>query len=135
MTQIRQAVAQWLAGQTGVPAVEGRSPVQEYPLLTVEAEQTGSTLVDGGRQVERRYTVTVTAAAGRDREDSAALLSGLVPALLGGIPMDDRVLHPMEVSTEGDRLAFTLCLCQALPQREDGQQDGPGLMEHLHFTI
>lgn len=135
MTEIQQAVTAWLAQQTGVRTVAGRSPVREYPLLSVEVEQAGVTLVDGGRQAERRYTVTVSAAADRDREGNGALLTNLVPVLLRGIPMEGRVLHPLEVSTDGERLTFTLCLCQLIPLPEDGQGGEPGYMEHLHFTI
>lgn len=135
MTEIQQAVTAWLAQQTGVRTVAGRSPVREYPMLAVEVEQAGITLVDGGRQAERRYTVSVSAAADRDREGSSALLTDLVPILLRGIPMDGRVLHPLEVSTEEDRLTFALCLCQLIPLSEDGQSGEPGYMEHLHFTI
>ena len=62
MIQIQQAVADWLGQKTGVRAVAGRSPVQSYPLFTVEAELSGVTALDGGRQCEERFSVTVTAA-------------------------------------------------------------------------
>lgn len=131
MIQIQQAVAHWLGQKTGVRAVAGRSPVQDYPLFTVEAELTGVTPVDGGRQCEARFSVTVTAAADRDREESRALLAPLALALPAGIPMDDRVLHPQDVSTKGDALCFSLTLCRRCPS--ETQEENPVAMEHLHF--
>lgn len=132
MTQIQQTIAQWLAGQLGVAAVAGNSPVQTYPLLAVTVEQVGATLVDGGRQVERQYTVTITAAADRDREGSDGLLTQLEALLQGGIPMGDRVLHPMEISTQGDKLCFTLVLCQVVPRSSGADVD---YMKVLHMDV
>ena len=132
MIQIQQAVAQWLGSQTGVKAVAGRSPVQDYPLLTVEAELEGATPLDGGRQCEERFSVTVTAATDRDRDNSREMLSALALALPGGIPMDDRVLHPEAVSTDGDTLRFSLALCRVRPAAGEEQAR---LMEQLHFDV
>lgn len=133
MIQIQQAVAHWLGQKTGVRAVAGRSPVQEYPLFTVEAELDGVTPVDGGRQCEERFSVTVTAAADRDREESRAFLAPLARALPAGIPMDDRVLHPQDVSTKGDALCFSLTLCRRCPA--EPVEENPVAMEHLHFHV
>ena len=133
MTQIQQAVAQWLGRQTGVKALAGRSPVQQYPMLTVEAELEGTTPMDGGRQCEERFSVTITAATDRDRDNSREMLSALALALPGGIPMDDRVLHPEEISTKGDTLQFFITLCRVRPL--SNQQDAPQVMETLHFDV
>lgn len=133
MTDIQQAVARWLEARTGIRAVAGASPVQTYPLFTVEAELEGVTPVDGGRQCEERFAVTVTAAFDRDRDQSRRLLAGLVPVLPGGIPMDDRVLHPREVSTQGDTLRFSLTLCRVCPPSEG--EEAAGVMERLHFDV
>lgn len=133
MVHIQQAVAQWLGQKTGVKAVAGQSPVQTYPLLTVEADLESATPVDGGRQCEERFAVTVTAAADRDRDRSREILAGLALALPAGIPMDDRVLHPQDVSTQGDTLRFSLTLCRVRPV--SGEEEAAGFMETLHFNV
>lgn len=133
MTDIQQAVADWLGQKTGMRAVAGRAPAQAYPLLTVEAELEGSTPVDGGRQSEERFAVTITAAVDRDRAQSRALLALLARILPGGIPMDDRVLHPEAVSTQGDVLRFSLVLCRVCPA--SGGADAAQLMETLHLNV
>lgn len=132
MTQIQQAVVQWLIQQTGVATVAGASPVQTYPLLSVEVEQVGATLMDGGQQVERQYQVTITAAIDRDREKSQEFLSQLEPLLQGGIPMENRVLHPVEITAQGDQLSFALGLCQVVPQLDGGSTD---FMKVLHLNV
>lgn len=95
-------------------------------------------LVDGGRQAEHTYRVTVTAASDRHREGATALLSGLVPALLRGVPMEtegaERVLHPLNIRTEGDQLTFDVELCVPLP--ETGKSGGEvGTMRTLNFGL
>lgn len=132
MIQIQQAVAQWLGQKTGVRAVAGRAPVQTYPLITVEVELEGATPVDGGRQCEERFSVTVTAAADRDRDQSRQMLAGLARALPGGIPMDDRVLHPQDISTQGDTLRFSLALCRVCPA---AGEETERFMETLHLDV
>ena len=133
MIQIQQAVAQWMGQKAGVKAVAGRSPVQDYPLITVEVELESATPVDGGKQCEERFSVTVTAAADRDRDQSRQRLANLARALPGGIPMDDRVLHPEMVSTKGDALRFSLALCRVCPTAGEGEGTAP--MEQLHFHV
>lgn len=134
MIQIQQAVADWLGRKTGVRAVAGRSPVQAYPLFTVEAELSGVTALAGGRQCEERFSVTVTAASDRDRDQSRALLARLALALPAGIPMDDRVLRPEDVSTKGDALCFSLTLCRLCPTDPE-EEENAEVMEHLHFDV
>lgn len=133
MIQIQQAVAQWLTQQTGIKAVAGRAPVQDYPLFAVEAELKSATPLDGGRQCEECFSVTVTAASDRDRDSSREILADLALALPGGIPMDDRVLRPEDVSTKGDTLQFFITLCRVRPL--SNQQDAPQIMETLHFDV
>ena len=133
MIQIQQAVADWLGQKTGVRAVAGRSPVQSYPLFTVEAELSGVTALDGGRQCEERFSVTVTAASDRDRDNSREKLAALALVLPGGIPMDDRVLHPEDISTKVDTLQFFITLCRVRPL--SNQQEAPQIMETLHFDV
>ena len=93
----------------------GALPVQSYPLFTVEAELSGVTALDGGRQCEERFSVTVTAASDRDRDNSREQLAALALVLPGGIPMDDRVLHPEDISTKGDTLQFLLPCAGCVP--------------------
>lgn len=56
----------------------------EYPLLAVSVREDGTVLVDGGRQAEHTYRVTVSAASDRERDGNTALLSSLTPVLLRG---------------------------------------------------
>ena len=87
----------------------------------------GTVVLAGGRQAERRFTVTVTAAQNRQRDDHGALLGSLLYPLLRGVPAriggEDRVLHPLHLKTEGDKLCFTLCLCAAIPPEEGSGTD------------
>ena len=132
MTQIQQAIVQWLTKQTGIATVAGASPVQTYPLLSVDVEQASALLMDGGQQVERQYQVTITAATDRDREMSAEFLTQLEALLQGGIPMENRVLHPVEITVQGDKLSFTLGLCQVVPQLDGGSTE---FMKVLHLNV
>lgn len=144
MDHICAAVAAYLQEETGICAVEeGTRCPGVYPLLAVRVSADGTTLLDGGRQAERTYTVTVTAASDRDREGATALLSALVPVLLRGVPAAlaeadgrevGRTLHPLGIKTEGDKLTFSLKICVALPKKKAPQGD-PGIMETLHMDI
>ena len=89
MKHIQEAVRGWLELATGVKTVSDRTRAQgEYPLLAVSVREDGTVLMDGGRQAEHTYQVTVTAAADREREGNVSLLSQIVPVLLRGIPME-----------------------------------------------
>ena len=119
MKAIQDAVRLYLQKTTGVRAVADRTRVAgEYPLLAVAVREDGTVLVDGGRQAEHTYRVTVTAASDRNRDGNTALLASLAPCLLRGVPMGDRVLHPLDVKTEGEELTFSLELCVPLPEAE-----------------
>ena len=120
MKAIQDAVTAYLQKATGVRAVADRTRVAgEYPLLAVAVREDGTVLVDGGRQAEHTYRVTVTAASDRDRDGNTALLAALVPVLLRGVPMEtaggSRTLHPLDVKTEGEELTFSLELCVPVP--------------------
>lgn len=107
----------------------------EYPLLAVSVREDGTVLVDGGRQAEHTYRVTVSAASDREREGNTALLSSLTPILLRGVPMGERTLHPLELKTEGETLTFTVELCVPLPQPEKPGMEPPGRMATLNLDI
>ena len=136
---MESAVAAYLNSAAKATAVaEGTRAAGVYPLLAVSVREEGTVLVDGGRQVEHTYRVTVTAASDRHREGATALLSGLVPALLRGVPMEaegaGRVLHPLNLRTEGDQLTFDVELCVPLP--ETAKPGGePGVMGTLKLGI
>lgn len=120
MKSVESAVTAYLQAAASVPAVAERTRAAgSYPLLAVSVREEGTVLVDGGRQAEHTYRVTVTAASDRHREGATALLSGLVPTLLRGVPMEtegaERVLHPLNIRTEGDQLTFDVELCVPLP--------------------
>ena len=73
MKAIQDAVTAYLQKATGVRAIAHRTRVAgEYPLLAVAVREDGTVLVDGGRQAEHTYRVTVTAASDRDRESPPA---------------------------------------------------------------
>ena len=91
--------------------------------------------MDGGRQAEHTYRVTVSAASDREREVNTALLSSLTPVLLRGVPMGERTLHPLELKTEGETLTFTVELCVPLPQTEKPGMEPPGRMATLNLDI
>jgi len=140
MKNIQAAVAAHLEGETGVKTVCGRSNVRgEYPLLAVSAEEQGTVLLAGGRLAEHAYEVTVTAAADRERTGNPALLSGLVPLLLGGIPMEQngerRVLHPLNIRVEEDRVCFSLEVCAAVESPFAAGETPAEAMKTLHFGV
>ena len=136
---MESAVAAYLNGAAKATAVaEGTRAAGVYPLLAVSVREEGTVLVDGGRQAEHTYRVTVTAASDRHREGATALLSGLVPALLRGVPLEtegaERVLHPLNIRTEGDQLSFDVELCVPLP--ETGRSGGKiGTMRTLKLGL
>lgn len=134
MREIQEAVRACLEARSGVRTVLDRSRCRTYPLLAVSVRESGAVLLDGGRQAEHSYLVTVTAVSGRGREENTALLSGLVPLLLWGVPLEaeDRVLHPLDIRTEGEELAFTMSICRPLP--EPGQEP-PDWMEHIQVNL
>lgn len=140
MKHIQTAVAAYLQQATGVKTVCGRTRVRgEYPLLAVGAGKEGTTLLSGGRLAEHCYKVTVTAVSDREREENTALLSALSVPLLRGIPLETeegehRVLHPLNLSVEGETLTFTLELCVPVPPVSGGEQGGE-TMETLHFQV
>ena len=115
MTAIQEAVAACLQERTGVHTVCGRSKLAEYPMLAVSVAEKSTVLVDGGRQAEKTFAVTVTAKADRTGDGNAALLAAVTQALPGGIPMtcgrERRVLHPLKCETEGNVLTFTVTVC------------------------
>ena len=136
MKAIQDAVTAYLHKVTGIRAVADRTRVAgEYPLLAVAVREDGTVLVDGGRQAEHTYRVTVTACSDRNRDGNTALLSSLAPQLLRGVPMEDRVLHPLDVKTEGEELTFSLELCVPLPEPEKPATEPPGVMENLHLGV
>lgn len=136
MKAIQDAVRLYLQKAMGIRTVADRTRVAgEYPLLAVAVREDGTVLVDGGRQAEHTYLVTVTACSDRNRDGNTALLSSLTPCLLRGIPMGDRVLHPLEIKTEGEALTFSLELCVPLPEPEKPGMEPPGVMETLNFGV
>lgn len=136
MKAIQDAVTAYLQKVAGVRTVADRTRVAgEYPLLAVAVREDGTVLVDGGRQAEHTYRVTVTAASDRNRDGNTALMASLVPYLLRGVPMGDRVLHPLDVKTEGEELTFSLELCVALPEPERPGMEPPGIMQTLNLGV
>lgn len=140
MKAIQDAVTAYLQKATGVRTVADRTRVAgEYPLLAVAVREDGTVLVDGGRQAEHTYRVTVTACSDRNRDGNTALLASLPPHLLRGVPMEtengSRTLHPLDVKTEGEELTFSLELCVALPEPEKPGMEPPGVMENLHLGV
>ena len=136
MKAIQDAVTAYLEQATGVRTVADRTRAPGvYPLLAVAVREDGTVLVDGGRQAEHTYRVTVTACSDRNRDGNTALLATLAPHLLRGVPMGDRVLHPLDVKTEGEELTFALELCVALPEPEKPGTEPPGVMENLHLGV
>ena len=140
MKAIQDAVRLYLERATGVRAVADRTRVAgEYPLLAVAVREDGTVLVDGGRQAEHTYRVTVTACSDRNRDGNTALLSSLAPQLLRGVPMETedggRTLHPLDVKTEGEELTFSLELCVPLPEPEKPGMEPPGIMQTLNLGV
>lgn len=140
MNEIQSAVAAYLQEKTGVRAVEQRSRASGYPLLAVTARENGTVVLDGGRQVEHAYAVTVTAASDREREEADSLLAQVTAALLRGVPFapgeggGDRVLHPTDIRTEGDTLTCAVSICRLLPRTVPGETP-PELMENIHMAL
>ena len=136
MKAIQDAVTAYLEQATGVRTVADRTRVAgEYPLLAVAVREDGTVLVDGGRQAEHTYLVTVTACSDRNRDGNTGLLASLVPYLLRGVPMGDRVLHPLDVKTEGEELTFSLELCVPVPPDESAGEAADAYMETLHLGV
>ena len=132
LDQIQEAVRACLQRESGIHTVcAPAAHTGEYPLLAVDIRENGSTLLAGGNQAEQGYEVTVTAAEDRLRHGETALLGGLVPILLRGVPMEQRVLHPLDIRTEGDALCFSLRLCVPVPPSEGTKKAAP--MARLHF--
>ena len=136
MKAIQDAVRLYLQKATGIRTVADKTRVAgEYPLLAVAVREDGTVLVDGGRQAEHTYRVTVTACSDRNRDGNTALLSSLAPCLLRGVPMGDRVLHPLDVKTEGEELTFSLELCVPVPPDESAGEAATEHMETLNFGV
>ena len=136
MKSIQDDVRLYLEQATGVRAVADRTRAPgAYPLLAVDVREDGTVLVDGGRQAEHTYRVSVTAASDRNRDGNTALLASLVPVLLRGVPMGERTLHPLDIKTEGEELTFSLVLCVPMPPAEKPGQTEPGIMETLRLGI
>ena len=140
MKAIQDAVTAYLQKAMGIRTVADRTRVAgEYPLLAVSVREDGTVLVDGGRQAEHTYRVTVTAASDRNRDGNTALLASLPPHLLRGVPMEtengSRTLHPLDVKTEGEELTFSLELCVALPEPEKPGMEPPGIMQTLNLGV
>ena len=140
MKAIQDAVTAYLQKVTGVRTVADKTRgAGEYPLLAVAVREDGTVLVDGGRQAEHTYRVTVTAASDRNRDGNTALLSSLTPCLLRGVPMEtengSRTLHPLDVKTEGEELTFSLELCVPVPPDESAGEAADAYMETLNFGV
>lgn len=140
MKHIQEAVAAYLQHETGVRTVCDRTSVRgEYPLLAVAAAEKKTVLLAGGKQAEHSYEITVTAASDREREGNTALLAGLTPLLLRGIPMERdgerRVLHPLRIRSAEDKLIFALEVCVALPEANWEGEAAAATMETLHFGL
>lgn len=140
MKAIQDAVTAYLQKATGVRAVADRTRVAgEYPLLAVAVREDGTVLVDGGRQAEHTYRVTVTACSDRNRDGNTALLSSLTPCLLRGVPMEtengSRTLHPLDVKTEGEELTFSLELCVPVPPEDSSGEAATEHMGTLHLGV
>jgi len=135
MKHIQEAVAAYLQRETGMHSVCDRSTVRKYPLLAVAVGEDGTILVDGGRQAEHTYSVSVTVVSDRERQDNTALLASLPGILLRGIPMGKRVLHPLNIRTEGEELTFSLTLCVPVPPATGSETNQPGMMAALHMEF
>lgn len=136
---MESAVAAYLNGAAKATAVaEGTRAAGVYPLLAVSVREEGTVLVDGGRQAEHTYRVTVTAASDRHREGATGPFvrtgPGPAPGRAHGDGGAERVLHPLNIRTEGDQLTFDVELCVPLP--ETGKSGGEvGTMRTLNFGL
>lgn len=139
MKAIQDAVTAYLEQATGVRTVADRTRVPGvYPLLAVSVREDGTVLVDGGRQAEHTYRVSVTACSDRNRDNNTALLAALPVHLLRGIPMETeqgrRTLHPVDIRTEEEKLTFTLTVCVPVPPASPGTNP-PGIMQTLRLDL
>lgn len=142
LKQMQDAVCDCLQRGSGIHAVPAPAKhTGEYPLLSVDIRESGSTLLSGGTQAEERFSVTVTAARDRQRTGETGLLGSLVPVLLRGVPMEvrhaphkaeKRVLHPLNLRTENEELTFDVALCVPVPP-EEGGETAADTMQRLHF--
>lgn len=133
MKAIQDAVTAYLQRATGVRTVAEQTPVPGvYPLLAVSVQETGTVLVDGGRQAEHTYSLRITAASDRERRGNTALLASLVPVLLRGVTMGERVLHPLDIKTEGEELTCSVVLCVPVERRREAE---PQVMATLRLGI
>ena len=140
MKAMQDAVRLYLQKATGIRTVADKTRVAgEYPLLAVSVREDGTVLVDGGRQAEHTYLVTVTACPDRNRDGNTALLSSLAPCLLRGVPMEtedgNRTLHPLDVKTEGEELTFSLELCVPVPPEDSSGEAATEHMGTLHLGV
>ena len=140
MRVVQEAVQAYLEKYSGVHTVCDHTRVRgAYPMLAVAVREDGTVLMDGGRQAEHTYAVTVTAASDREREENTALLASLAPLLLRGIPMERdgerRVLHPLEIRTEEEAVTFTITLCISVPPLPDMAGEASEMMKDLHFGV
>lgn len=140
MRAVQEAVRAYLEKYSGVRAVCDRTRAWgEYPLLAVAVREDGTVLVDGGRQAEHTYAVTVTAISDREREENAALLASLTPLLLRGIPMEQdggrRFLHPLGIRTEEEEVTFSITLCVGVPPLSNPDGEASEMMGRLHFGV
>ena len=139
MKQIQEAVTAYLELASGVRAVCDRSQVTEYPMLAVALQEQGTVLIDGGKQAEHRYLVTVTAVSDRRRRENTAMLSQLSVLLLRGIPAvlnkQARTLHPLDIHTEGEELTFSLVICMPVPPVSYDGQEATETMQALPLGL
>ena len=135
MKQIQNAVMAHLQAQIGIPAVADRSRCRVYPLLAVSVREGDTVLLAGGKLAEHIYEVEIQAFSDRERDEESALLDALVPPLLRGVPMGDRMLHPEHIRTEEERLRFSLTVCRTVPVPEDAAEPVSPGMTHLTFTL
>lgn len=140
MKHIQNAVRTYLEQVTGVPTAADRTRVPGvYPMLAVCVRENGTVLLAGGALAEHRYQVTVTALSDREREENTALLAALPVHLLRGVPMESgegtRVLHPLQITTEGEELTFSVELCVPVPPLAAGQAGEASPMETLSLEF
>ena len=124
-----------LAGGVAVSNIDEAGVIVFAFASAAGVREDGTVLVDGGRQAEHTYRVTVSAVSDRERDGNTALLSSLTPILLRGVPMGERTLHPLELKTEGETLTFTVELCVPLPRPEKPGMEPPGRMATLNLDI